>query len=174
MRQFHSSTSHELVEETPALAESSPHDGDGVGLQVIGSAFRHWVVRTGGAASKGRTTWLDSNGDRVVAFVASRGGVLFSGEFGLFGLVEVRTSGVVHGGVLQPGWLNEGEAAGAGCSALVFLLGNSSGSCHGFELRRERDSGGCVVSEFRWVGERGVVAVPDGFFRSRRRGFEAW
>ncbi|GAB2234400.1 hypothetical protein Drorol1_Dr00003652, partial [Drosera rotundifolia] len=63
-----------------------------------------WVVRTGGAASKGRTTWLDSNGDRVVAFVASRGGVLFSGEFGLFGLVE-------------PGWLNEGEAAGAGCSA---------------------------------------------------------
>ncbi|GAB2262655.1 hypothetical protein Droror1_Dr00003652, partial [Drosera rotundifolia] len=57
-----------------------------------------WVVRTGGAASKGRTTWLDSNGDRVVAFVASRGGVLFSGEFGLFGLVE-------------PGWLNEGEAA---------------------------------------------------------------
>ncbi|GAB2259239.1 hypothetical protein Droror1_Dr00027379, partial [Drosera rotundifolia] len=38
MRQFHSSTSHELVDETPALAESSPHDGDGVGLQVIGSA----------------------------------------------------------------------------------------------------------------------------------------
>ncbi|GAB2231093.1 hypothetical protein Drorol1_Dr00027380 [Drosera rotundifolia] len=79
--------------------------------------FRRWVVRTGGAASKGRTAWLDSNGDRMVAFVASRGGVLFSGEFGLFGLVEVRMSGVVHGGVLLPGWLNEGEAAGAGCNA---------------------------------------------------------
>ncbi|GAB2228468.1 hypothetical protein Droror1_Dr00010307 [Drosera rotundifolia] len=84
---------------------------------VLGCRFRRWVVRTGGAASKGRTTWLDSNADRVVAFVASRGGVLFSGEFGWFGLVEVQTSGVVHGGVLQPGWLNEGEAAGAGCSA---------------------------------------------------------
>ncbi|GAB2216356.1 hypothetical protein Droror1_Dr00024128 [Drosera rotundifolia] len=84
---------------------------------VLNCRFRRWVVRTGGAASKGRTAWLDSNGDRVVAFVVSRGGVQFSGEFGLFGLVEVRTNGVVHGGVLQPGWLKEGEAAGAGCSA---------------------------------------------------------
>ncbi|GAB2259213.1 hypothetical protein Droror1_Dr00027353 [Drosera rotundifolia] len=112
MRQFYSSTPHELVEETPTLAESSPHDGDGVGLQIpaLGCANRWCDV-------EGSATWLDSNGDRVVAFVASRGGVLFSGEFGLFGLFEVRMSGVVHGGVLQPGWLNKGEAAGAGYSA---------------------------------------------------------